>query len=48
MDYLKEVNRKPLKDELLPQGLRRGNLIAIKDPHSNTSLTPLFILAFFR
>jgi hypothetical protein len=37
MDYLREVNRKPLKDELLLQGLSCGNITAIEDPHSNTS-----------
>jgi hypothetical protein len=37
MEHLQEVNRKPLKDELLPQGPERGNFTA-KDPHSHTSL----------
>jgi hypothetical protein len=35
------VNRKPLKDELLLQGLSSGNLTVIKNPHSNTSLLGL-------
>jgi hypothetical protein len=38
MEHLQGVNRKPLKDELLPQGPKRGNLTALEDPHSYTSL----------
>ena len=37
MEHLQEVNRKPLKDELLPQGPERGNFTA-KDPHSRSFL----------
>ena len=37
MEHLQEVNRKPLKDELLPQGPERGNFTA-EDPHSRSFL----------
>jgi hypothetical protein len=29
--------KKPLKDELLLQGLSRGNFTTVEDPHSHTS-----------
>ena len=36
-DYLRKVNRKPLKDDLLFQGLSRGNFDSVESLHSHTS-----------
>jgi hypothetical protein len=36
MDYLREMNRKPLKDEILLQGFSCWNPIAVKDSHYHT------------
>jgi hypothetical protein len=37
MDYLQEMNRKPIENELFLYGLSRGNFSIVEAPHSHTS-----------